>query len=200
MCNNDTNTQSWQECFPTPSYRPVALLSCLSKVLEGFVHEQLSSFRLESKAWPDEQFGFLRGHLFGMATSFCCGKVPQTLDQRHLVHAVFFDAAKAFDRVDHRLLLQSFYSLGVRGMSLQWLQSYLSARFIRVRVMDTLSTAALITSGLLQGFVLGPLHFLVHFRGIPKALSPSQTSLFADDRMVFQDNCSGAADFALMWP
>ena len=126
-----------------------------------------------------------------MATSFCCGKLHKVLDQRHLIHVVFLDAAKAFDRVDHRLLLQFFYSLGVRGMSLQWLQSYLSARFIRVRVMDTLSTAASITGGVPQGSVLGPLLFLVHFMGIPEAMSPSQASLFADDTMAFQDNCSG---------
>ena len=57
--------------------------------------------------------------------------------------------------------------------------------------MDTLSSAASITSGVPQGSVLGPLLFLVHFRGIPEAMSPSQTSTFADDTMAFQENCSG---------
>ena len=169
------------------SYRPVALLSCLSKVLERFVHEQLSSFLLESRALPDEQFGFLRGRSAEWQVLSVVERWHKALDQRHLVHA----AAKAFDRVDHRLLLQSFYSLGVRGMSLQRLQSYLSAWFIRVRVMDTLSAAASITSGVPQGSVLGPSLFLVQLRGIPEAMSPSQASLFADDTMAFQENCSG---------
>ena len=103
------------------------------------MHEQLSSFLLENKALPDEQFGFLRGRSAQWQLLSVVERWHKALDQRHLVHAVFLDAAKAFDRVDHRLLLlQSFHSLGVRGMSLQWLQSYLSDRFIRVRVMDTL--------------------------------------------------------------
>ena len=99
----------------------------------------------------------------------------------------------AFDRVDHRLLLQSFCSLGVRGISLQWLQSCLSNRSIQVCVVDNLSSTASITSEVPQGSVLGPLLFLVHFRRIPEAMSPSQTSLalFADDTMAFQENCSG---------
>ena len=57
--------------------------------------------------------------------------------------------------------------------------------------MDTLSSTASITSGVPQGAVLGPLLFLVHFRGIPEAMSPSHTSLFANDTMIFQENCSG---------
>ena len=118
-------------------------------------------------------------------------KVAQSVGPATSCPSGFLRCCQAFDRVDHRILLQSFYSLGVRGMSLQWLQSYLSARFIRVRVMDTLSAAASITSGVPQGSVLGPLLFLVHFRGIPEAMSPSQASLFADDTMAFQENCSG---------
>ena len=89
------------------------------------MHEQLSSFLLESKALPDEQFGFLRGRSAEWQLLSVVERWHKALDQRHLVHAVFLDAAKAFDRVDHRLLLQSFYSLGIRGMSLRWLQSYL---------------------------------------------------------------------------
>ena len=197
-----SNPAVWKSAIITPilkagknaslpqSYRPVALLSCLSKVLERFVHEQLSPFLLQSKAFPGEQFGFRRGRSAEWQLFSVVERRHKALDQRHLVHAVFLNAAKAFDGVDHRLLLQSFYSLGARGMSLQWLQSYLSARFIRVCVMDTLSAAASITSEVPQGSVLGPLLFLVHFRGIPEAMSPSQASLFADDTMAFQEKCS----------
>ena len=70
------------------SYRPVALLSCLSKVLERFVHEQLSSFLLESKALPDEQFGFLRGRSAEWQLLSVVERWHKALDQRHLVHAV----------------------------------------------------------------------------------------------------------------
>ena len=95
------------------SYRPVALLSCLSKVLERLVHDQLSSFRLESKALPDDQFVFRSGRSAEWQLLSVVERWHRALDQRHLIHAVFLDVAKAFDRVDHRLLLQSFYSLGV---------------------------------------------------------------------------------------
>ena len=72
------------------------------------MHGQLSSFLLESKALPDEQFGFLRGHSAELQLLSVVKRWHKALDQRHLVHAVFLDAAKAFDRVNHRLLLQSF--------------------------------------------------------------------------------------------
>ena len=113
------------------------------------MHEQLPSFLLESKALPDDQFGFLRGRSAEWQLLSVVETWHKALDQRHLVHAVFLDAAKAFDRFDHQLLLQSFYSLGVRGISLQWLQSYLDLtgckatcqnRLIQVCVMDNLST------------------------------------------------------------
>ena len=117
--NNNTSSQSGQERFPTQSNQPVALLSCLSKVLEQFVPGQLSSFLLESKALPDGQFGFLRGRSAEQQLLSVVERWHKALNQTHLVHTVFLDADKAFDRVDRRLLLHSFYLLGVRGVPLQ---------------------------------------------------------------------------------
>ena len=177
------------------SYRPVALLSCLSKVLERFVHEQLSSFLLESKALPDDQFmfGFLRGLPAKLQLLSVIEKWHNALDQRHLVRAVFLDAAtwsRAFNRVDHLLLLQSRF--------IRWESEYNGCKatcrigWSKFAWRTTLSTAASITSGVPQGSVLGPLLFLVHFsRGIMEAMGPSQTSLFAIDTTAFEENCSG---------
>ena len=127
---------------------------------------------------PDDQFRFIRGRSAELQLiRAVVERWHKAMNQRHRVHAVFLDAVKALDRVDHWLLLQSFYALGVQGFPQQWLprQNYLSDRLIQVRMMDTLSTAT-ITSGVSQGAVLGPSLFLVHFRRIPEAMSPSQTS------------------------
>lgn len=103
---------------------------------------------------------------------------------------MFLDAAKAFDRVDHKILLHSLFEIGVDGHELQWFASYLTDRCIRTRVMNCLSEEAFISSGVPQGSVLGPLLFLLHFRGIPEATSAT-SALFADDTMIYRNNCLG---------
>ena len=118
--NNNTNSQSGQEGFPT-SILSTSCFSSLSFKSPRSIRAQTAVvfFLLESKAFPDDQFGFLHGLSVVWQLHSVVERWHKAMDQRNLVHAVLLDAAKAFDRVDHRLLLQSFYSLGVRGISLQ---------------------------------------------------------------------------------
>ena len=115
----------WKESILTPvpkpgkdlsqlaSYRPIALLSCLSKLLERLVHEQLVIHCLSNDHLPDHQFGFLRGRSAEWQLLSVLESWYQARDRGHNVHAVFLDAAKAFDRVDHTLLLQTPSNVGI---------------------------------------------------------------------------------------
>ena len=139
------------------------------------MHEQLSShslFCLKAK-FPDDQFGFLCGRSAEWQLLSVVERWHKALDKRHLVYTVFLDAAKAFDRVDHRLVLQSFYSSvgSLRHFATMAAKLPVNAnRSIRVHVMDTLSTAASIRSGVPQSSVLGSLLSpFSHFRRIPES-------------------------------
>ena len=86
------------------SYRPITLLNCVSKIFEQMVYDQLCSFCLSHGIIPGEQFGFLKGHSAEWQLLSVLDYRHCALDKGKCVHAVFLDAAKAFDRVDHAIL------------------------------------------------------------------------------------------------
>ena len=186
--------QKGERSVPT-NYRPIALLPCLSKVLEGFVRKQLLSYCLENDLLPDEQYGFLRKRSTTWQLLAVLDQWERALEEGHCIHASFLDVAKAFDRVNHDLLLSRLSSLGVQGSELAWFGSYLQDRHISTTVDGALSSLLPITSGVPQGSVLGPLLFILYFRDLPTAVS-NDCALFADDTLIFNTSCKGA-DFPL---
>lgn len=172
------------------SYRPVALLSSISKVFERLVHEQLLKYCLNNNILPQEQFGFLKGRSAEWQLLAILEDWHVALDSHKHVHAAFLDAAKAFDRVDHTILLRTLATIGIGGAALQWFQSYLSHRTICTKVSQSCSSPQPITSGVPQGSVLGPLLFIVHFKDLPSAVCAS-SALFADDSLLYCTDCSG---------
>ena len=178
------------------SYRPVTLLSCLSKVLERLVHDQLLKYCLAENVIPDEQFGFLKGRSAEWQLLSVLEDWHAALEKHHIVHAAFLDASKAFDRVDHSALLAILQDIGICGVALNWFHSYLSDRLIQTRVSGVLSTKLPITSGVPQGSVLGPLLFLLYFKDIPSSTDAS-SALFADDTLLYRTDCQGNGQCSL---
>lgn len=172
------------------SYRPITLLSCPSKVLEHCVRDQLTAFCLHNDVLPDEQFGFLKGRSSEWQLLSVLEDWHTALDRHCCVHAAFIDAAKAFDRVDHSILLKRLAEIGVRGSALRWFHSYLSGRRIATKVQGAVSASLGVTSGVPQGSGLGPLLFLIYFRDIPSVVSAA-TALFADDTLIYRCDCEG---------
>ena len=111
--------QKGDRSVPT-NYWPIALLPCVSKVLEGFVRKQLLSYCLENDLIPDEQYGFLPKRSATWQLLAVLDQWEKALDEGHCVHACFLDVAKAFDRVDHDRLLSRLSSLGVQKSELAW--------------------------------------------------------------------------------
>ena len=110
------------------NYRPIALLPSVSKVFEHFVHKQLPAYSLEAGIIPDEQFGFLPRPSTVLQLLSVLEEVHHALDEGGRIRACFLDISKAFDRVDHGLLLRKLSGIGVKNVEHDWFASYLNDR------------------------------------------------------------------------
>ena len=159
------------------NHRPIALLPSLSKVFETFVHNQLLQYCLYQGCLPDERYGFLLQRSTTWQLLTIVNEWHEALDRGEAVHTLFVDIAKAFDRVDHSLLLLKLASIGVCGDQLDWFESYLRGRSISTVVDGQLSSLLSISSAVPQGSVLGLLLFVICFRDLPPVLLPPRVSL-----------------------
>ncbi|KAA3674301.1 uncharacterized protein DEA37_0002849 [Paragonimus westermani] len=155
-------------------------LSVISKVLERLVANKLTKHLEGNNILSIAQHGFRKSHS-------CLSNLLLTLDDWTLaidngnpIHACYLDMSKAFDRVNHSILLQKLKQHGVTGKLLAWLENYLMDRVIQVRVDGALSKPVAVTSGVPQGSVLGPTLFLIYANDIPN-LVRCKIILFADD-------------------
>jgi hypothetical protein len=110
------------------NYRPVSLLSTVLKVFERSFYERLSSFVTKQKIIYELQFGFREAHSTSMAVLKLLDKIIVSLDKGEFAAAMFHDFSKAFDTVNHRILLNKFNHYGIRGVANRWVESYLDNR------------------------------------------------------------------------
>ena len=114
-------------------------------------------------------------------------------DKKHNI-LLLIDLRKAFDTVNHAILLKKLEFCGVRGLPLKWFQSYLSDRRCFVNYKSAASTHAFISTGIPQGSILGPILFLIYINDLPTHVSNFQSTLFADDTTI----CSSDSDFTTL--
>ena len=163
------------------NYRPIALTSHIIKVFEKVMRNHLVSFLDATDAFNVNQHGFRVGRscLSQLLTHY--DNIISLLEKGVNVDTVYLDFAKAFDKVDHSIVLKKLSLLGIRGNVLSWIKSFLTNRTQKVMVNGFLSEPAPVISGVPQGSVLGPLLFLILIGEIDRDIAESFISSFADD-------------------
>ena len=172
------------------NYRPISLLSNINKIYEKLVYKRLYSFLNIHNCIYELQFGFRAGHSTNHALFSLTEKIRVALDTGNFACGIFVDFQKAFDTVDHEILLQKLDYYGVRGTANNWFRSYLTNRqqFVSINGFD--STYKPMKYGVPQGSVLGPLLFLIYINDLHKAIKFSVTHHFADDTSLLYVNKS----------
>jgi hypothetical protein len=168
------------------NYRPISLLSTLNKIMEKLMYKRLITFLNKYKILYAYQFGFRQGHSTSLALIEIIDNILSDLEEGKLVAGIYIDLSKAFDTVDHEILLDKLNHYGIRGQALNWFQDYLSNRKQYSIVNGKHSELKNINYGVPQGSVLGPLLFLIYTNDIANCTKEeNKTRLFADDTGIF---------------
>jgi hypothetical protein len=167
------------------NYRPISLLSNISKVLEKVIHKRMYAFLVKHDILYSNQFGFRPKHsTIDAIVTFTCDAL-RGIDNKASCLSVYLDLSKTFDTINHDILLKKLNHYGIRGVALRWFKSYLSQRTQYVSYKGVESEHYDISYGVPQGSVLGPLLFIIYSNDIPNAITHRKTVLFADDTTIY---------------
>ena len=170
------------------NFRPISLLSIFDKIIEKLMHVRLYAFLEEHNILCKNQFGFKKKSNCAHSLIEITERIKESIDEGKFGCGIFIDLKKAFDTVNHKILLLKLEHYGVRGAILKWFESYLTNRTQYVFYNGVSSDTLRITCGVPQGSVLGPLLFLIYINDLPNISEKLQFFLFADDTNIYFDS------------
>ena len=163
------------------NYRPISKLHFLSKIIEKTIKVRLISFFSKTNLLSKCQFGFKEGFSTQDAILNVVEQLYENLNDNLISIGVFIDFSKAFDTINHEILLHKLMAYGIKGIAYQLFESYLENRRQAVKIGNSCSSVARVNLGVPQGSVLGPILYLLYVDEIPRISSNFSTCLFADD-------------------
>ena len=172
------------------NYRPISIISVISKPLEKHIHEHLTKYLESNDLFHKYQSGFRTGHSCHTALTRLHDTWLNALNNKNMVGAVFLDMRKAFDLVNHEILLEKLKLYLKNDSTISFLSSYLSNRHQTVYSNGSFSSLKTVSYGVPQGSVLGPTLFCLYINDLPLSLSQSDAvlDLFADDSTLHTIN------------
>ena len=163
------------------NYRPISGLNFMLKVFESIVKNHLLSFLKLNNIISKDQYGFMEGLSTFDALNSLTQHVHDSLNTKNSSICIYIDFQKAFDTVNHSILLKKLEFYGIRGNLLNWMRSYLSNRTQATIYENSMSTSLPLHSGVPQGSILGPIMFLIYINDLSNIFDGIITKLFADD-------------------
>ena len=167
------------------NYRPISVLSCFSKILERIIYNRLYNYLNDDNLFFQKQFGFREGHSTNHALIELTNSINDSLNQNKYTLGVFIDLSKAFDTVDHNILLKKLSLYGIINNSLKWFSSYLSNRKQFIQAGNIKTSYEDIICGVPQGSILSPLLFIIYVNDLSDVSKILEPTMFADDTNLF---------------
>ncbi len=166
------------------NYRPISILPTMGKITEKIVHMQLYSYFSNYDLLSPCQAGFRKGHSTGTCLLDFVDNLFANIDRGMTCGVLFLDLRKAFDTVDHKILLTKLCKYGLKWNAVKWIESYLEGRQQVTKIDGEISPPASVTYGVPQGSILGPLLFTIYVNDIPKCIHNAKINLYADDTAI----------------